>query len=50
MQKPEEAADLQPIAAEVPSQDWHKPVATFIPVNSTENSPGGWPDAGINYS
>ena len=50
MQDRQNAADVDSIAAEAPSKEWHKPVATFIPVNSTENSPGGWPDAGVNYS
>lgn len=35
---------------EAPAKSWHKPVLTVIQANSAENSPGGWPDAGINYS
>jgi hypothetical protein len=35
---------------EAPTKDWRKPTAEFVPVRDTMNSPGGWPDAGINYS
>ena len=49
MQKPEEAG-VEPVAVEVPSKDWHKPVATFIEARSAENAPGATPDAGIDYS
>ena len=50
MQKPEVAADIESIANEAPSRDWHKPVATFRPANSAENGPGTFPDAGVDFS
>jgi len=49
VQKPEEAG-VEPVAVEVPSKDWHKPVATFIQASSAENAPGSTPDFGVDYS
>lgn len=44
-QKQPETADVEPS-----TKEWQKPVLTIIPANSAENSPGAWPDAGVDYS
>lgn len=49
MQEPDSAAEQQP-AVEVPVLEWHRPVMIILQANSAENSPGGWPDAGVFYS
>lgn len=49
MQEHDSAEEQQP-AVEVPVAEWHRPVMTILQANTAENSPGGWPDAGINYS
>lgn len=50
VQHHENIADVEAIAAEAPSRDWQKPIATFVPVSSTANGSGPWPDAGVDYS
>jgi len=50
MQKPEAAADIDPITAEMPARTWHKPVAAFLPARSAENGPGFGPDSGVDFS
>lgn len=50
VQETKNTAAQESIAAEAPTKEWCKPVLTIVAANSAENSPGGWPDAGINYS
>jgi hypothetical protein len=52
MSVPEQTNQKRPETTDVETstKEWQKPVLTIMPANSAENSPGGWPDAGINYS
>ncbi|PDT90708.1 hypothetical protein CO669_06875 [Bradyrhizobium sp. Y36] len=49
MQDHESAAERQP-AVETPVLEWHKPVMTILQANSAENTPGAFPDAGVDFS
>ncbi|WP_375312337.1 hypothetical protein WHZ77_03090 [Bradyrhizobium sp. A5] len=52
VQEPENIQDCeaQVPSADAPVKDWHKPVLTIAPASNAENLPGGFPDAGIDFS
>jgi hypothetical protein len=50
MQEPETVVEELNSSSETAIKEWRKPVVTVVQASSAENSPGGFPDAGINYS
>jgi len=49
--QPDDRAGIEPAAeAKLPRKPYVAPQLELLDIEATRNSPGGWPDAGINYS